>query len=259
MLGLLKLLTIIAASLLFFEALHGIDWTSNVHDPAVLLGVDLLLQGKQDVAALFDRASWYPALSENGIRIEVGLAVVGAILLMAANRLTILEFLGKVILSSIALGLLFLFAGPGRQVLANYAAQIADQAGAATRRSASQAASIGGPAMDGLVIEPGQWSVYGSTSINGSAMPAGSVSRCFSYGKVREIMATGEGLVESSCPVGLERHGNEFRGFSQCGLTEASARIVFDSSVHLTGDLSVTLNGKPWLATHVEGDRTGPC
>jgi hypothetical protein len=258
MLGLLKLLTIIAASLLFFEALHGIDWTSNVHDPAVLLGVDLLLQGKQDVAALFDRASWYPTLSENAIRIEVGLAVVGACLLMAANRLTILEFLGKVILSSIALGLLFLFAGPGRQVLANYAAQIADQAGTAGR-SASQAASIGGPAMDELVMEPGQWSVYGSTSINGSAMPAGSVSRCFSYGKVREMMATGEGLVESSCPVGLERHGNELRGFAQCGLTETSARIVFDSSVHLTGDLSMTLNGKPWLATHVEGDRTGPC
>jgi hypothetical protein len=112
---------------------------------------------------------------------------------MAAHRLTIVGFLSKVILSTF--GLLFLFAGPGRQVVAYHAAQFADQAGAATRRSASQAAAIVGPAADGLaagglVMEPGQWFVTGHTTINGMTMPAGSLSRCFTYGKVREIMAT---------------------------------------------------------------------
>ena len=92
MLGLLKLVTIIAASLLLFEALRGFDWASNVHDPAVLLGVDLILQGKQNVAALFDRASWFSAISENAIQIEAGVAAFGAVLLMAANRLTISGF-----------------------------------------------------------------------------------------------------------------------------------------------------------------------
>ena len=255
MLGLLKLVTIIAASLLLFEALRGFDWASNVHDPAVLLGVDLILQGKQNVAALFDRASWFSAISENAIQIEAGVAAFGAVLLMAANRLTISGFLSKVILSSMALGLLFFFAGPGRQVVANNAAQFSDQAGAAARRSANQAVLIVGSAMDGLDMEPGQWFVSGT--MNGA--PLGSISRCFSYGNVREMMTTGEGIVDSSCPVGLERHGNEFRGSSQCALTEASARIVLKSSVHLTGDLSVTLNGRPLLAEHVEARRTGPC
>ena len=138
MLGFLKLVTIIAASLLLFEALRGFDWASNVHDPAVLLGVDLILQGKQNVAALFDRASWFSAISENAIQIEAGVAAFGAVLLMAANRLTISGFSSKVILSSMALGLLFFFAGPGRQVVANNAAQFSDQAGAAARRSAGK-------------------------------------------------------------------------------------------------------------------------
>jgi Ricin-type beta-trefoil lectin domain len=125
-----------------------------------------------------------------------------------------------------------------------------------TFNTASPSPSSSGSTVEfGTDMEPGRWFVSGT--MNGA--PLGSLSRCFSYGNVREMMTTGEGIVDSSCPVGLERHGNEFRGSSQCALTEASARIVLESSVHLTGDLSLTLNGKPLLAEHVEARRTGPC
>jgi hypothetical protein len=115
--------------------------------------------------------------------------------------------------------------------------------------------------MAGLVMEPGQWSAYGSTSINGLAKPAEPVSRCFSYGKVREMMETGEGFIDpgSTCPPRLERHGNVFSGSSQCGSAENSVRIVLDSPVHLTGDASWTLEGRPSIVIHVEASRTGPC
>ena len=266
MLGLLKLVTIVAAGLLALDAVGRFDWTPYLHDPAIPLGIDLLMQGKRDVAALFARAPWFPAISENATQIEVGLAVVGGVLLMAANRLTVLGYIGNVLLSSIALGVLFLLAVPGRQVITSYPWQFGDQGGASFSRSASQAAGVIGQAADELIhggsdIEPGQWLVTGRSSLNGGSFPAGPLSRCFSRGKVREMMETGEGFIDpgSTCPAGLERHGNVFSGSSQCGAAESSVRIVLDSPVHLTGDVSLTLEGRPWIAVHVEASRTGPC
>jgi hypothetical protein len=158
MLGLLKLVTIVAASLLVLDAVGRFDWMPYVHDPAVPLGVDLLMQGKRDVAALFARAPWFPAISENATQIEVGLAVVGGVLLMAANRLTVFAYIGNVLLSSIALGVLFLLAGPGRQVIASHPWQFGDQGGASFSRSASQAPGMIYGRSD---MEPGQWTVRG--------------------------------------------------------------------------------------------------
>ena len=210
MLGLLKLVTIVAASLLALDAVARFDWTPYVHNPAIPLAIDLLMQGKRDVAALFAQAPWFPAISEKAIQIEVGLAVVGGVLLMAANRLTVLGYIGNVLLSSIALGVLFLLAGPGRQVIASHPWQFGDQGGASFSRSASQAAGVIGQAADELIhggsdIEPGQWMVTGHSSLNGVSFPAGSLSRCFSRGKVREMMETGEGFIDpgSTCPAGL--------------------------------------------------------
>ena len=242
------------------------DWTPYVHDPAIPLGVDLLMQGKRDVAALFAPAPWFSAISENATQIEVGLAVVGGVLLMAGNRLTVLGYIGNVFLCSIALGVLFLLAGPGRQVIASHPWQFGGQGGASFPRSASQAPGMIGEgagelAYGGSDMEPGQWTVTGYTTTNGVTMPAQALSRCFSYGKVREMMETGEGFIDpgSTCPAGLERHGNVFSGSSQCGAAESSVRIVLNSPVHLRADASLTLEGRPWVAVHVEASRTGPC
>jgi hypothetical protein len=265
MLGLLKLVTIVAASLLAIDAVGRFDWTPYVHGPAIPLGVDLLMQGKRDIAALFARAPWFPALSENVVQIEVGLAVAGGVLLLAAKRLTVLGYVGNVFLCSIALGVLFLLAGPGRQVIASPPWQFGGQGGAWFPRSASQAPSMIGQgggelAYGGSDMEPGQWAVTGYTTMNGVTMPQ-ALSRCFSSGKVREMMETGEGFIDpgSTCPAGLERHGNVFSGSSQCGLTQSSARIVLESPVHLTADGSLMLEGRPWITIHVEASRTGPC
>jgi hypothetical protein len=266
MLGLLKLVTIVAASLLVLDAVGRFDWTPYVHDPAIPLSVDLLMQGKRDVAALLARAPWFLAISENATEIEVGLAVVGGVLLMAANRLTVFGYIGSVLLSSIALGVLFLLAGPGRQVIASPPWQFGEQGGASFSRSASQAAGFirqaaGELANGGSDMEPGQWTVTGHTTMRGVTMPAQVLSRCFSDGEVREMMETGEGFIDpgSTCPAGLQRHGNVFSGSSQCGAAASSTRIVLDSPVHLTGDGSLTLEGRPWIAIHVEANRTGPC
>jgi hypothetical protein len=266
MLGLLKLVTIVAASLLVLDAAGRFDWTPYVHDPAIPLGADLLIQGKRDVVAQFARAPWFPALSQNAFQIEVGLAVAGGALLMAANRLSVLGYLGNVFLCSIALGVLFLLAGPGREVIAGHPWQFDGQGGAWFPRSASQAPGMIGQgagelAYGGSDMEPGQWTVTGYTTMTGVTMPTQALSRCFSYGKVREMMATGEGFIDpgSTCPAGLERHGNVFSGSSQCGAAESSVRIVLDSPVRLTADSSLTLGGRPWIAIHVEASRTGPC
>jgi hypothetical protein len=113
----------------------------------------------------------------------------------------------------------------------------------------------------GSDMEPGQWTVTGYTTMRGVTMPAQALSRCFSSGKVREMMQTGEGFIDpgSTCPAGLERDGNVFSGSSQCGAAESSVQIILDSPVHLTADASLMLEGRPWLAIHVEGSRTGPC
>jgi hypothetical protein len=253
MLGLLKLVTIIAASLLVLDAVERFDWTPYVHDPTIPLGVDLLMQGNRDLTALFARAPWFPAISENATQIEVGLAVAGGVLLMAANRLTVLGYLGNVFVSSIALGGLFLLAGPGRQLIASH--PWASQAPGVIGQPAGETA------YGGSDMEPGQWTVTGYTTMRGVTMPAQVLSRCFSDGKVREMMETGEGFIDpgSTCPAGLDRHGNVFSGSSQCGAAASSTRIVLDSPVHLTGDGSLTLGGRPWIGVHVEASRTGPC
>jgi hypothetical protein len=262
MLGLLKLVTIVAASLLVLDAVGRFDWTPYVHDPAIPLGVDLLMQGKRDVATLFARAPWFPALWQNAVQIEVGLAVVGGVLLIAARRLTVLGYIGNVFLASITLGVLSLLAGPGRQVIASHPGQFGGQGGALFPRSASLIGRGAGElAYSGSDMEPGQWTVTGYTTMRGVTMPAQALSRCFSSGKVREMMQTGEGFIDpgSTCPAGLERDGNVFSGSSQCGAAESSVQIIVDSPVHLTADASLMLEGRPWLAIHVEGSRTGPC
>ncbi len=124
MLGLAKLLTVIAASLLLFDGLRELDWARFADDPTLLSGVDLLLRGKQVVASLFDRLPWFPAASASAMQIEAAVAALGVIGLMITNRLTVSEFLGKLVLTSIVLGIVFLFAGPGRQIIANLGEQI---------------------------------------------------------------------------------------------------------------------------------------
>ena len=158
MFGLLKLVTIVAASLLVLDAVGRFDWTPYVHDPAIPLGVDLLMQGKRDVAALFAPAPWFSAISENATQIEVGLAVVGGVLLMAGNRLTVLGYIGNVFLCSIALGVLFLLAGPGRQVVASHPWQFGGQGGASFPRSASQAPGMIGEGAGELAYGGQTWS-----------------------------------------------------------------------------------------------------
>ena len=254
MLGLVKFLTLIAASLLLFSGVRQLNWGQSANSQNIKADIELLLQGKENIFSLFDSFPWFANAAARETEIEAAVAVTGVICLMLAARFSIAEFLGKLFLTVIFLGILFTMVGPGRQVIPNLRGSFpVPQFGSLQSTNGVSPGAIS--AGDGLVMEPGQWFVSGT--MNGA--PLGSISRCFSYGNVREMMTTGEGLVDSSCPVGLERHGNELRGFSQCALTEASAQIVLELSVHLTGDLSVTLNGKPWLAEHVEARRTGPC
>ncbi len=124
MLGLAKLLTVIAASLLLFDGLRELDWARFADEPTMLFVVGLLLQGKQNVSSLLDRFAWFPDASENAMQIEAAIAALGVIGLMIVNRLTVSEFLGKLLLTSIVLGIVFLFAGPGRQVVTNLGEQM---------------------------------------------------------------------------------------------------------------------------------------
>ena len=185
MLGLVKLLTVAAASLLVFDALASLDLSAHVHDPGLLSAIDLIRQGQRQAASVFERAPWFPSAPGDAVRIEAAAAALGAVGLVIAKRLTISEFLGKVGLATIGLGGLFFLAGPGGQIAAGHLRQLADAGGAAARQLASEGSASVGAAADGLPLDPGEWRVTSEGVLNGSPTSM-TQNRCITPDMIRQ-------------------------------------------------------------------------
>jgi hypothetical protein len=267
MLGLVKLLTLIAASLLLFSGVRQLDWGQSANSHGIKADIELLLQGKENIFSLFERFPWFANAAARETEIEAAMAVTGVVCLMLARRFSVAEFLSKFVLTFIFLGVLFTLVGQGRQVIANLSGSFpVPQYGSlqSTNRMTAMAIS----AEDDLLMEPGLWSITARGTAYGSPQ-YDSGSRCVTPELVQEIMRSGQGLVNP--PSGFECHlqynlrVNQLIVSGQCSLgrvtQEILTEVLFDSKGHFSARLTQTYVGQggPWKSMQFEGSRLGPC
>jgi hypothetical protein len=128
MIGLIKLLALVATCLLFIDGLQEMDWDKLQLGAGVKPFIELLLQGKEIAFAFLERFPWFARAAGRATEIEGAVAGFGFAGLAVARRVSFSEFVAKFIVTMVVLSLGFLLiASNGLNIMAAMRSAVASQ------------------------------------------------------------------------------------------------------------------------------------
>jgi len=116
MVGIVKLLSLVATCLLFFDGLQELDWESLLVGANVKPALELVLQGKEILFSILEGVPWLARAVEKSMQIEFAVSGIGIGLAMA-GRFSFFEFVSKLVLMAVVLSATFALIVPNRQVI----------------------------------------------------------------------------------------------------------------------------------------------